>query len=95
VQRLKAWWARACEWMDRWIWNGAVQTVKYTVLGLAKLDDFVDTNVVNGGFDEGCQTVTVGGLILSLLQGGRVQSYMRMIGAALIVLVGFMIWSAR
>jgi NADH-quinone oxidoreductase subunit L len=95
VQRLNAWWARACEWMDRWIWNGAVQTVKYTVLGLAKLDDFVDTNVVNGGFDEGCQTVTVGGLILSLLQGGRVQSYMRMIGAALIVLVGFMIWSAR
>jgi NADH-quinone oxidoreductase subunit L len=95
IQALNAWWARACAWLDRWVWNGAVQTVKYTVLGLAKLDDFVDTNVVNGGFDEGCETVSVGGHILSLLQGGRVQGYMRMIGAALIVLVAFLLWSAR
>ncbi|HEY0308671.1 MAG TPA: NADH-quinone oxidoreductase subunit L [Acidobacteriaceae bacterium] len=95
VVRLNAWFGRAGAWLDRWIWNGAVQTVKYAFLGLAHVDDFVDTRVVNGGFDEGCESVTVGGHILSLLQGGRVQSYMRMIGFALIVLTGFLVWSAR
>jgi len=95
VQRLNAWWARACAWMDRWLWNSMVQTVRYAVLILAHVDNFVDTTVVNGGFDEGCESVTVGGHILSLLQSGRVQSYMRMIGCALIALVIFLIWSAR
>ncbi|MHB1023718.1 MAG: NADH-quinone oxidoreductase subunit L [Acidobacteriaceae bacterium] len=93
--RLNAWWSRVCDWLDRWVWNGAVQTVSHLVLGFAWLDHFVDTYVVNAGFDEGCQGVSRGGQILSLLQGGRVQSYLRMIGIALIALVLFLFWSAR
>jgi len=95
VLRLNAWWSRACDWLDRWIWNGAVQTVSHLVLGLAWLDNFLDTHVVNAGFDEGCQGVSRGGQLFSLLQGGRVQSYLRMIGLALIALVVFLLWGAR
>ncbi len=92
--RLNAAWSRICDWLDRWVWNGAVQTVSHLVLAFAGLDSFIDTYVVNAGFDEGCQTVSFGGRMLSLLQGGRVQSYLRMIGIALIALAGFLLWGA-
>jgi NADH-quinone oxidoreductase subunit L len=94
VIRLNAWWSRVCDWFDRWIWNGAVQVVSHLVLGFAWLDNFVDTQVVNSGFDEGCRDVSWGGQMLSRLQGGRVQNYLRMIGFALIVLVLFLLWEA-
>jgi NADH-quinone oxidoreductase subunit L len=95
IVRLNAWLSRVCDWFDRWVWNGAVQTVSHFVLGFAWLDNFVDTRVVNSGFDEGCRDISRGAQILSRLQGGRVQTYLRMIGFALIVLVLFLLWEAR
>ncbi|MGO8720385.1 MAG: NADH-quinone oxidoreductase subunit L [Acidobacteriaceae bacterium] len=92
--RLNAAWSRICDWLDRWVWNGAVQTVSHLVLAFAWIDNLVDTNVVNAGFDEGCETVSRSGQVLSLLQGGRVQSYLRMIGVALIALAAFLLWGA-
>jgi len=84
-----------CDWLDQWVWNGAVQTVSYFVVGIAHLDDFFDASIVNSGFDEGCQRVRLGGQILSLLQDGQVQSYMRVIGCALVLLVIFLLWGAK
>ncbi|MES2223165.1 MAG: NADH-quinone oxidoreductase subunit L [Acidobacteriota bacterium] len=92
--RLNAAWSRICDWLDRWVWNGAVQVVSHLVLAFAWIDNFFDTKVVNASFDEGCESVSRGGQILSLLQGGRVQSYLRMIGIALIALAGFLLWGA-
>ncbi len=92
--RLNAAWSRICDWLDRWVWNGVVQTVSYTVLAFAWLDNLLDTKVVNAGFDEGCETVSRGGQVLSRLQGGRVQSYLRMIGIALVALAVFLLWGA-
>jgi NADH-quinone oxidoreductase subunit L len=94
VVRLNTAWSRICDWLDRWVWNGAVQTVSHLVLAFAWVDNLIDTKVVNAGFDEGCETVSLGGQILSLLQGGRVQSYLRMIGIALIALASFLLWGA-
>jgi NADH-quinone oxidoreductase subunit L len=93
--RLNAFWARLSDWFDRWVWNGVVQIFSYLVLGLAWIDNFLDTHVVNAGFDEGCETVSRGGKVLSLLQGGRVQGYLQMIGLGLIVLVILMLWRAK
>jgi NADH-quinone oxidoreductase subunit L len=93
--RLNAWWSHTCDWLDRWVWNGAVQIVSYFVLGAGWLDNFLDTNIVNSGFDEGCESVSRGGQILSLLQGGRIQTYLRIIGCALIALVIFLLWGAK
>ncbi len=92
--RLNAAWSRICDWLDRWVWNGVVQTVSYTVLAFAWLDNLLDTKVVNAGFDEGCETVSRGGQVLSRLQGGHVQSYLRMIGIALVALAVFLLWGA-
>jgi NADH-quinone oxidoreductase subunit L len=95
IIRVNLWFAGFCAWLDRWVWNGAVQAVSYLVLGLAWADSFFDTHVVNSGFDEGCEGVAGGGRVLALLQGGRVQAYLRMIGCALIALVLFLLWGAK
>jgi NADH-quinone oxidoreductase subunit L len=47
---------------------------------------------VNGGFDEVCENVSASGRLLSYLQNGRVQSYLRVIGIALAALALFLIW---
>jgi NADH-quinone oxidoreductase subunit L len=93
--RLNFWWSTVCDWLDRWVWNGAVQTVSYFVVGIAHLDNFFDAAVVNSGFDEGCQGVSRSGQILSLFQDGQVQSYMRIIGCALIAHVLYLLWGAK
>lgn len=82
-------------WLDRWVWNGAVQTVSYVALGLAHLDSFIDTNIVNAGFDEGCEGVSRSGQILSLLQAGSIQTYLKIVAGALVALAVLLLWRAK
>lgn len=95
VIRFNAWWAQACDWLDRVIWNGAVRSASYLVIALAWFDHFFDEMVVNFGFDEGCREVREGGRLLSRLQDGRVQNYLRIVGVALAFLVLLLIWGSR
>jgi NADH-quinone oxidoreductase subunit L len=95
VVAFNAWWSRACAWLDRWVWNGAVELVSYAVIGLSWVNRFCDEYIVNLGFDEGCRRLTLGGKFLSSLQNGRVQNYLRVIGVALAALVLFLIWGCR
>ena len=92
ILRFNAWCGRACDWLDRWVWGGAVQLVTYLALGLSWLDSSLDAFVVNPGFDQGCHAVTRGGRMLSHLQSGRTQSYLRIVGIAFAALVLFLIW---
>ena len=95
VIRFNAWGARACDWLDYWVWNGLVQLLSLLVVGFAWLNRSLDEYVVNPGFDEGCRRLTKGGTLMSRLQGGQVQTYLRLIGVALAVLVLFLIWGCR
>jgi NADH-quinone oxidoreductase subunit L len=91
-----AWWgARLSEWMDRWIWGGAVQLVAWLVMSVSWMDQSVDAFVVNKGFDEGCAGFVRGGRVMRRLQGGRVQNYLRVLGIALIVLALFLFWGRK
>ncbi len=92
VVAFTAWWAKACDALDRWFWNGAVQLISLIVLGVSWVNRFIDEFVVNLGFDESCRGVTLGGRLLSRLQDGRVQHYLRIIGIALAVLVLVLLW---
>jgi NADH-quinone oxidoreductase subunit L len=91
--RCNAWLSHVSDWLDRWIWNGVVQTVSYLVLGLSWLARPTDSYIVNPGFDKGCDTVSAGGKLLSRLQNGRTQNYLRLVGIAFAILVVFLIWS--
>jgi len=91
--RWNGWVSQVSNWFDRRIWNGAVWTVAYLVVGLSWLARSADTYVVNPSFDEGCETVTAGGKLLARLQNGRTQNYLRLVGLAFALLVVFLIWS--
>ena len=92
VIQLNAWFARACDNLDYFGWNGLVVAVSYITIGLAWLDRVCDEFVVNLGFDGICRGVSQGGKILARLQTGRVQSYLRVLGVALAALVLFLLW---
>jgi NADH-quinone oxidoreductase subunit L len=92
IIRFNAWWAWLCDAMDRWVWNGLVLLAGYVVVGLSWVNRFIDENVINRGFDEGCRDVGFGGRLLSRLQNGQVQSYLRVIGVALALLLLLLMW---
>jgi NADH-quinone oxidoreductase subunit L len=95
IIRFNAWAASASDFLDRWIWGGAVLLVTWVTLGLSWLYRFTDEFVVNLGFDAGCETLREGGGEISSWHTGRVQTYLRVIGVALVVLVLFLIWGRK
>jgi NADH-quinone oxidoreductase subunit L len=50
---------------------------------------------VDGGFDKGCDELSVGGGLLARIQTGRVQTYLRILALAVVVLVAILFWSNR
>ncbi|MBS1801492.1 MAG: NADH-quinone oxidoreductase subunit L [Acidobacteria bacterium] len=90
--RFTTWCAAACDWLDRWVFHGAVRLVSSLALGASWLSRSTDVFVVNRTFDQSCQGVALSGRLLSRLQGGRAQSYLRIIGIAFAGFVLFLIW---
>ena len=95
VIRFNAWAARFCDFLDRWIGGGVVLLVTWVTLGLSRLYRFTDEFVVDLGFDTGCETLREGGGEISKWHSGRVQTYLRVIGVALVVLVLFLVWGRK
>jgi NADH-quinone oxidoreductase subunit L len=89
------WWARVADWLDRRVWGGAVAGVAWTFSGFAQLNRFLDTNVVDGSFDKGCEEMASGGGLLARVQSGRVQTYLRLLALAVVVLAAILIWSSK
>jgi NADH-quinone oxidoreductase subunit L len=89
------WWARVADWLDRRVWGGAVAAVAWTIGLGAQLNRFLDTNVVDGSFDKGCEELSTGGGLVSRLQSGRVQTYLRLLALAVVALAAILIWSSR
>jgi NADH-quinone oxidoreductase subunit L len=88
-------WARVADWLDRRVWGGVVAGVAWGFGLGAQLNRFLDTNVVDGGFDKGCDELSVGGGLLARVQTGRVQTYLRILALAVVVLVAILFWSNR
>jgi NADH-quinone oxidoreductase subunit L len=90
-----AWCARVADWFDRRVWGGIVAAVTLAFRGLAHFDRFFDTEFVDGGFDKGCEELYTGGGLLSRMQTGQVQTYLRLLAVAVVVLAAILIWSVR
>ncbi len=89
------WWARVADWFDRRVWGGMVALVVWLTGLWARFNRFLDNNWVNGGFDKTCEELSSGGGLLSRIEGGRVQNYLRILAGAVVVLVGILLWSSR
>ena len=72
-----------------------VLLVTWVTLGLSRFYRFTDEFVVDLGFDTSCETIREGGGEISSWHTGRVQTYLRVIGVALVVLVLFLIWGRK
>jgi NADH-quinone oxidoreductase subunit L len=90
-----AWWARVADWLDRRVWGGLVALVTLAFRGLAHFDRFFDTQFVDGSFDKGCEELYSGGGLLARVQTGRVQTYLRLLALAVVVLAAILIWSGH
>jgi NADH-quinone oxidoreductase subunit L len=90
-----SWFARTADWLDRTVWQGVVWLSSYVAIGLAWASRVFDEYVINLGFDKGCEGVTKGGRLMSWLQNGRVQDYLRIIGVGLVVLALLLVWGCR
>jgi NADH-quinone oxidoreductase subunit L len=90
-----AWWSRACDWLDRWVWGSVVALVSWAVVGLSWINRLVDEFGVNLGFDEICRRLPQAGSLVTLIQDGRVQHYLRIIGIGLIILTLALVWGCR
>lgn len=88
-------WARVADWLDRRVWGGIVAGVALAFRGLAHLDRLIDNGWINGGFDKGCEELSTGGGLLARVQTGRVQTYLRLLALAFVVLAAILIWSSR
>jgi len=95
VIRFNALAAGFCNILDTWVFGGAVLLVSYVTLGLAWLYRFMDDYLVNLGFDTGCESLRASGGLSSKLHTGRVQTYLRVIGVALVLLILFLIWGRK
>jgi NADH-quinone oxidoreductase subunit L len=89
------WWARVADWLDRRVWGGVVAGVAWAFGLWAQLNRFLDTNVVDGSFDKSCEELSTGGGLLSRMQSGRVQTYLRLLALAVVALAAILIWSSR
>ena len=89
------WLARGADWLDRRVWGGAVAGVAWAFGLWAQVNRFLDTNVVDGSFDKGCEELGVGGGLLARVQTGRVQTYLRLLALAVVALAAILIWSSR
>ena len=92
VIRFNAWFARACDFLDTWVWGLVVTLISLATIGLGWMNNTFDHFVINLGFDQGCERVSLGGKFMSRLQDGKIQHYLRLIGVALAALVLFLIW---
>jgi NADH-quinone oxidoreductase subunit L len=95
IQRLAWWVAIFANWLERWVWSGIPTAVSALTTGLGWIDFSLDRWVVNKGFDEGCNSVADGGRLLARLQDGRIQNYLRLLGAAVAALALFLLLGRR
>jgi len=90
-----AWWARVADWLDRRIWGGIVAAIAWFFGLWARFNRYLDVDWVDGGFDKTCEELSSGGGLLSRVEGGRVQNYLRILAAAVVALVAILLWSSR
>jgi NADH-quinone oxidoreductase subunit L len=90
-----AWWARVADWLDRRVWGGVVAGVAWVFRGWADFNRFLDNNWVDGSFDKSCEELSSSGGLLSRVQNGRAQTYLRILAFSVVALVAILIWSSQ
>lgn len=84
--------AVVADWINRWIFAGAVRLAAGCGLLASAIGALVDRFAINIGFDTVCAGLGDGGWLVSSWENGRVQTYLRFLGAGSILLLLFIGW---
>jgi NADH-quinone oxidoreductase subunit L len=95
IIRLNALFAIFSDWLDRAVWGGAVKAVSCVAIGFSWLSRKIDEDLVNGGFDHGCNGLRDSAQGLSRGQNGQTQRYFKILGFAFAALILVLIWRAK
>ena len=79
------------DWFDRRVWGGLVFAVAEGFRRLGLMNKSVDSHLIDGTFDKGCEELVTGGGVLAWLQAGRTPGYLRMLAIGMLVLVGVLL----
>lgn len=79
-------------WVERWVFAGAVALASGGGTLCSKIGAFVDRFAINNGFDGACSGLGNGGDLFSSWENGRIQSYLRFLGAGAAVLLALLAW---
>jgi NADH-quinone oxidoreductase subunit L len=90
--RFTAWASGVCDWLDLWVWSGVVQLLAWFALGVSWANRFIEDYALNLGFDKNCSGIARSAHLLSYVQNGRVQFYLRLLAIGLVVMVLFLVW---
>ena len=93
--KLNASLATFSDWLDRIVWDGGVRIFSGFTKLLSTVSRIVDEQVVNLGFDQGCENVRTAAQTLSQQQNGQIQTYLRSLGVALVALLLLLIWGCH
>ena len=91
-----AWWAQVADWLDRRVWGGVVAGVAwgFRVMGAAEsLSRYAMW--WTAALTRAAKSWPSGGGLLARVQTGRVQTYLRLLALAVVVLAAILIWSSR
>ncbi|MCW5559194.1 MAG: NADH-quinone oxidoreductase subunit L, partial [Verrucomicrobiae bacterium] len=80
--------------LDRWVSSALHDAAALVAAAGAWLTRTVDQGVINATFDDGCEAARDSGRLLSRVHDGRAQQYLRLLVAAVALLL-FLLWNLR
>ena len=86
--------ARASDWIDRYVWDGAVRGIGQFGQLLARLSSNADEHGINAGVDEATIGTRGLGRVISAWHSGQIQNYLGAIGVSVLALLILYIWLA-
>ena len=85
---------RVSDWMDRHVWDGGVRLVGGIGQLLAGIALNFDEGGINTGVDQSCDTTRDLGRLMSRWHSGQIQTYLRILGLGMLVLLILYVWLA-
>lgn len=84
--------AEVAAFFDRFVWGGIVLFARGVARFFSVFADVYDRHLFNDGFDSGCEAFRDSGGFLSRLQNGKIQSYLGVAGAGVVLLILIIAW---
>jgi NADH-quinone oxidoreductase subunit L len=79
--------ARLSDWLDRYIWDGAVRAIAALARSVAAFTAAFDEGGINGAVDEACDSTRLFSRKLGDWHSGQIQTYLRALGLGMLALL--------